>query len=277
MHTKYIGFILFLFIFLNGCAKPTLQEDPYANQVADSWDKYILHSQNVKISPFRISMSLHLNNEDNNYRVNAVFWGNSTHDLRLDVVTSMGGIIAKIAQTKDDFLVYEPSKNRAYFHYGKRKPLLRLKIPIPFGLPELAALLNGQYSDIFGSEYITKNNMGNLTSYTLAKKDIGGNLQLNSAGLPIIWKSTDRAWTMTIKYASIITSKKSDAQATDNLNSQTNLIPMPKNIEIIGPDSKKTVLLVKKNQQLTKPFAENNLKLRLPESVILKPLKTLPN
>lgn len=277
MHIKHIWFILFLFIFLGGCAKYTLQEDPYSNQARDSWDKYISHTQNAKISPFRISMSLHLNSENNNYRVNAVLWGNSTYDLRLDVMTSMGGTLAKIAQTKEDFLAYEPSKNLAYFHYGKRKPLLNLKIPIPFGLPELAALLNGQYGDIFGMEYIAKNNLNNLTSYTLTKKDIGGTLQLNANGLPIIWKSADQAWTMTIKYAKTINSQKDDDQATNNLHAQANLILMPKKIEISGPNAQKTVLFIKKNQQVAKAFAENNLKLMLPENVILKPLKTLPN
>jgi len=276
MHSKNICLVLLLFLFLNGCVQPDLPKDYFSNQTSASWDKYEIHAKNVKIYPFRILMSLQLRNTQESYRVNAVMWGNSADNLRMDLMTSFGAGIAKIAQTKEDFLVYELRTNNAYFHYGKRKPLLNLKIPIPFGLPELAALLNGQYSKLFGSEYISKNDFNGIISYTLAKKDIAGTLQLNSAGLPIVWISTDKTWIMTIEYGNIAASyaKKDQKSMSDKAwNPPNSIALLPKKIEIIGPNSQKTILFIKKNQQLSKSFPANSLRLLLPDDVSLRPLK----
>ena len=49
----------------------------------------------------------------------------------MDVMAGIGAVVAKIWESGDEFLVYSPTENRAFFHQGSNKPLLRVGVPVP--------------------------------------------------------------------------------------------------------------------------------------------------
>jgi len=219
------------------------------------WQAY-LNANLEHISPFRLHLSLRFGPEGNTRRVTALFWGNGEQQLRLDVMAGVGATIGKVLEDDDDFLIFSPQENRAYFHQGAASPLLRLGVPFPLGLKQLAGLLNGRSIDAFGATW----NHGTIMPDALHAYDLdgkpGGQLTLDAQGLPMLWQEHPggkHGWIMKIQY--------DDGQP-----------PQPRRLDVRHSNGAGGVLLVKSRESNLPPFSRQQMELVLPDTAPLLPL-----
>ena len=148
---KKILCLIVLMFMASACARQPSTVPPADS--ADRWQAFVARSGAVKEAPYLLNASLRFGTEGDTRRVTALLWGNDSRSLRMDVMAGIGAVVAKIWESGDEFLVYSPTENRAFFHQGSNKPLLRVGVPVPFALDELAALLNGRLVTVFGDRY----------------------------------------------------------------------------------------------------------------------------
>ena len=170
----------------------------------------------------------------------------------MDVMAGIGAVVAKIWESGDEFLVYSPTENRAFFHQGGNKPLLRVGVPVPFALDQLAALLNGRLVTVFGDRYSDSRALANgHVGFTLSSAT-GGLLEIDAQGQAVAWQENGRrGWSMTIAYDDAGLSRR---------------------VSLRHPDGQTAVLLVKE-RQAPAPFNNAQLSLLLPDSTPVLPLE----
>lgn len=226
-----------------------------STQLAARW-KSCMGATLAPLSPFRLNLSLRFGPEGNTRRVTALFWGNGGRQLRLDVMAGVGATIGKALEDGEHFLIFSPQENRAYFHQGATSPLLRLGMPFPLGLKQLAALLNGRYAGAFGASWSHGVILpDDLYAYSLDGKP-GGQLFLNAQGLPVRWQEQPegrQGWTMEIRY--------DDSQP-----------PLPRRLDVRHAGGTSGVLLVKARENNLPPFAPRQMELTVPDNTPLLPL-----
>ncbi|MBQ9453169.1 MAG: hypothetical protein IJU65_07765 [Desulfovibrio sp.] len=251
---KHWIFLLCLALLCACARQPSVQvpQDQQA-QLDMRWQRYT--AINSPAAPYRLHMSLRFGTEGDTRRVTAIFWGNSSRELRLDVMAGVGAIVAKILEDGQHFLVYSPGENKAYFHQGANKPLLQVGVPVPLNLERLADLLNGRYAKAFGHEH-EKAFLADdgSASYDLSGQP-GGRVILDEQGLPVAWHEHPggKGWHMDIHY-------------TDDAPR------LPRRLHLTHSNGKQAVLLIKKRETPSKPFAKEQLTLTIPETAPLLPL-----
>lgn len=244
-------------LFLCACAKqpphPGAPEGKDAPLIAHRWQAYADASSGT-VTPYRLQMSLRFGEEGNTRRVTALLWGNGGRELRLDVMAGVGTVVAKILEDGEHFLVYAPMENKAYFHQGAASPLLRVGVPVPFGLSRLTALLTGHYSAAFGDRHAGAEMLSDgMVRYALEGTP-GGRLDLNAAGLPVAWNETSAdGWRMEIAY-------------------DDGTPPLPRRLTLTHGSGKRAILLVKERERPGTPFTSEQMRLTLPEGAPLLPL-----
>ncbi|MDO5483829.1 MAG: hypothetical protein Q4F27_02870, partial [Desulfovibrionaceae bacterium] len=215
-----------------------------------------LQKPESRLLRWRLQLSLRFGPEGNTRRVTALFWGNGGRQLRLDVMAGVGAVLGKVLEDGEHFLIYSPRENRAYFYQGAASPLLRLGVPFPFGLSQLAALLNGHYTGAFGSGYATAEAVPDgQWAYRLGAKP-GGHLILNAQGQPVLWledASSGAGWRMEVIY--------DDAAPA-----------LPRRLNLRHSNGNGGVLLVKERENGLPPFNAVQLELVLPDDAPLLPL-----
>ena len=148
-----LSLLLACLLVLAACAPRTLVPGPGDQAEAQSlWQSYLARSEQP--SPFRLSLSLRMGKKGETRRVTALLWGNDTQNLRLDVQAGVGTTLAKISQKPSDFLLVAPVDGKAFWHHGTSRPRLRLGVPLPLSLPDLANLLTGEEKAVFGTSYL---------------------------------------------------------------------------------------------------------------------------
>ncbi len=244
-------------LLLCACAKqpplPGAPEGEDASILARRWQAYT-DTGAVAQAPYRLQMSLRFGEEGNTRRVTALLWGNGGRELRLDVMAGVGTVVAKILEDGQHFLVYAPLENKAYFHQGAASPLLRVGVPVPFGLSRLTALLTGHYSAAFGDSHAGSSLLPDgLARYALEGTP-GGRLDLDAAGRPVAWRETAAdGWRMEIVY--------DDGPP-----------PLPRRLNLTHGSGKRALLLVKEREHPGTPFTPEQMRLTLPEGAPLLPL-----
>lgn len=250
---------------LTACGKQTPLSDPAlplgeaaTARATALWGDYTALS-NPQARPFRVQMSLRYGPEGDSRRVVALLWGNTTKQLRLDVMAGVGVTVANISEQEQHFLLYDPGQQKAYFHQGSQKPLLVMGVPVPLGLGDLSALLQGQYSHVFGTSYsqaqLSSLKHGDM-AYRLDDAKLKGVLTLNAQGRPVLWQENGtKGWVMDIAYTE-------DSP------------PLPRRIEINHPNGKRAIILVKERDFPPQAFTDENLRLILPEDTPVQALKS---
>lgn len=238
--------VVFLALFLCACAgkKPPIQE----SAMDEPWMLMQTASEEAGNRPYRLQVSLRFGEEGNTRRVTALIWGNNEENLRLDIMAGVGAIIAKISQNGNKFLLIADDK--AYEHEGANKPLLRIGMPLPFDLNQLAALLNGRYADFFGKEYVSAEMRNGNPVYELSGP-AAGELELNAEGLPLTWKQGGAGWRLEFAYG-------------ENF--------LPRTLKLANGQGKKAILLVRQRHFPAEPFPPEQMELELPEGVEVMPL-----
>lgn len=255
--------LLLLLMGLCACARQpqpgTLAEQADAARV---WERYlaVCDAANAPLAqkPYRLQMSLRYGTEGDTRRVTALLWGNGDDSLRLDVAAGVGVTVASILEDGEQFMVYAPNDHRAYFHYGAQKPLVNVGVPVPFGVGDLAALLNGRFGAVFGTQRDGQPRStlkGNIV-YAVEGGHTPGSLELDAQGLPLLWRDADgsKGWTLTIAY-------------------DDNTPPLPRKLEITHAKGQRAIVLVKERNYPAVPFTEEQLRLTIPEGTPVLPLR----
>lgn len=231
---------------------PPLDSPAAAARSEALWQELEQQSARHAAAPWRLGLSLRFGTEGNTRRVTALFWGNDDSHLRLDVMAGVGAVIANIVEDDQRFLVYSPRENVAYFHEGSTKPLLKVGVPVPLALADLAALLNGRYTLAFGTGHTPVAAEGaGVAAFSLDKR-FGGVLSLDEQGLPVRWtENGDKGWIMNILY---------DDQA------------LPRRLDLTHADGQKAIVLVKQRDSVQQAFSPDQLALGLPEATPLLPI-----
>ncbi|MDE5879291.1 MAG: hypothetical protein K2G99_04610, partial [Desulfovibrio sp.] len=179
--------LLCMALLLCACARqtpgPGMPQGEDAKALGERWQAYTKAGAGAE-APYRLQLSLRFGEEGNTRRVTALLWGNGGRELRLDVMAGVGTVVAKILEDGEHFLVYAPLENKAYFHQGAASPLLKVGVPVPFGLARLTALLTGHYAAAFGESFSAGTLLADgAAEFTLEGRP-GGLLTLNAKGLP---------------------------------------------------------------------------------------------
>lgn len=234
------------------CAKSQTPEPPPAEGQADARWRQMLAIEGVT-GPYRDQLSIRFGKEGDTRRVTAILWGNSGGDLRMDVMAGVGALAARIKESDSRFTIFAPRENKAYFHEGDNKPLLKLGVPAPLNLFSLSALLNGHYADVFGREFESalKDSQG-LSEYRLIGK-FAGALFLNEKGLPVEWRQEKGGWTLKLGY--------DDSAPT-----------LPHSLRLTNEKGQRAIILVKERETPAQSFTAGQMELNLPEGTPILPL-----
>lgn len=253
-----LAFLVCLSLLLAACAgkggeTPPPLDSPAATARSEAlWQALEAQSARHAAAPWRLGLSLRFGTEGNTRRVTALFWGNDDRHLRLDVMAGVGAVIANIVEDEQHFLVYSPRENVAYFHEGSTKPLLKVGVPVPLALADLAALLNGRYTRAFGTGHTPVAPEGDGAAAFSLDKRFGGVLTVDEQGLPVRWtENGEKGWIMGILY---------DDQG------------LPRRLDLAHADGQKAIVLVKQRDSVKEAFLPDQLALSLPEGTPLLPI-----
>lgn len=238
--------ILLSSLFLSACAPQKRIRDPLDGPRL--WTKYLNEDQE---KPYRLNLSARFGAPNDSRRMTALLWGNTTETIRLDVLAGVGAVVAKIYQDPKRFLLYTPMEKKAYFSEGSEKPRLKLGIPLPISLQNMADLLTNHPSRVFGERYAAceEDKMGMRYALT---NSLQGVLTLDDEGRAVFWRERGAGWTMRIEYK-------------DNF---------PQKLTLTNAKNEQAILTVREHHTVA-PYGEENLTLSLPEGTPLLPLKKL--
>lgn len=240
-----------MLLVLSACAKKAVPPEEMADdELKRAWTRMEEASSAAPDDPYRMQLSLRFGEAGDTRRVTAILWGNDAKNLRLDVMAGVGVTVAKIWDHGDDFLLYAPRENKAYFHKGVNKPLLRIGTPLPLDLPRLTALLNGHFANVFGANYAEAKLVDGKPTYAL-DGPVSGDLALNENGLPEEWRQGGDGWDVTLTYGD------------DN---------MPRGLKFASESGKRAILLVKERETPKEAFSADQLELSVPEDASVQPL-----
>lgn len=243
--------ILALAICLCACAKkPVAPEQGADAALENAWTRMQEAGDSAPEKPYRLQLSLRFGEEGDTRRVTAILWGNDPANLRLDVMAGVGVTVAKIWDHGDKFVLYAPRENKAYYHEGTNKPLLRIGAPLPLDLPALTAFLNGRYGEVFGRKYALAKWEDGKAAYEL-DGPVTGEIILGENDLPEEWIQSRDGWRMTAAYDD------------DKL---------PRSLKFTQASGKRAILLVKERETPAEPFAPDQLELSVPDDATVQPL-----
>ncbi len=251
-----------ILLSLCACAKTAPSPTMLSQDHEDNWQSY-LQSGQKNIGPFRTQMSLRYGSNDDTRRVTALLWGNDTKELRLDVNAGIGVNVAKILENSNSFLVFVPREEVAYYHEGTQKPLFNAGVPIPFNLQQLAQIIQGQYSLVFGTQRansVSPNNTGeNESRFILKNSTFAGILALNSQGLPTSWQEQNKqGWKLILGY-------------------KDNSLQPYKLTMTHATTGKRAILLIKEREVALSHFTDEQMRLTLPSNISILPLEQAQN
>lgn len=186
-----------LFCLLISCAPQTKITTPATNE-ADVLAKYL--AQNPPHDPYRLQLSIRLGLKGDTRRGTAIVWGRDTQTVRLDVQAGVGAIIAQIFADPNNFLIVAPMDAKAYTHTGHNKPLLKIGVPLPLTLKNLADILLGNLPDVFGRNLTAANQKGDTIPFDLNDR-LKGTIYLDGLGHVVRWdEKKGQGWVMDIAY-----------------------------------------------------------------------------
>ncbi|MBR3663362.1 MAG: hypothetical protein IKN64_01755 [Desulfovibrio sp.] len=249
--------LLFALSLLVSCAPKNVAPTPKAEaQALKSWQSYL--DRQPESRPFRLSLSLRAGKKGESRRVTALLWGNDTQQLRLDVQAGVGATLAKISQKPEDFLLVAPVDGKAFWHHGAASPRVRLGVPLPFSLPDLANLLTGREKAVFGTSYLRLDETKQGPGFVL-DGELSGYLLLDTQGRVCAFDQMQlnhgQGWKIDFQY-----DEQGDLHKLDLTNHKG-----------------ERLLLLVKNRENPGPFTESQLTLSAPPGYPLLPLEKYAN
>lgn len=210
--------------------------------------------------PAVLSGSLRFGPVNDTRRVTYLLWNNGREPIRLDVQAGVGTTVAKVLTTGDRVLLFLPEDNKAYMGADEPDKALRtLGLPLPLGLADMTAFLQGRYFEALGSptveSYRATDEGSENVAYAIRSARGQSELTLSPQALPVRWK-VPHGWSVDVAY--------DDAAR------------LPRKVEGVLPgglgtvraeeDAYRMVLLIKERRQPA-PFPAGELRLELPAGV----------
>ncbi len=264
-------FVLACLLSLAACATRTEQLAPTvtlpdADKVWQAYEAYT-RQRLLDAAPFRANVSLRFGTKDDTRRVTAILWSNGETPVRLDISAGMGVLLARIREDASSLLIYSPRENTALSHKGPQRALLQVTgVPIPLGLTDFAALIQGEFSRVFGvwDQGKAYNGENQTISFPLeaqfsklrgAHPLLNGRLFVNALGLPVRWQEQvgTKGWVMNIDY--------------DEQNA------LPDKITLSHHDGQQAVIIIKNRELPEEPFNKGQLALSLPPTVNVRSMQ----
>ena len=254
------AFALLALALLGGCVPrqtPLVAASP--DMAASTWAAFTNYSaaRAAATAPFRLQCGLRYSGpQGEGNRANAVIWGNNDQLIRLDVMAGIGMLVGRVRQSDEGLLIHSPREDKAWTYQGQGKALLSFGMPVPLTLPDVVAILQGRYLDVFGpvqgrSPY--EAGQGNI-SFRLEGGRLPGDVTLTPDGLLTHWQEAPGAWSMTVTY-------------------DDSIPPLPKEIEIDHPEGRRAVLSVIARQSPASRFSDTQLRLDLPPGTVLETMR----
>ncbi|MDR1126322.1 MAG: hypothetical protein LBM64_09755 [Deltaproteobacteria bacterium] len=267
---------------LPGCPTPPQPGDMDAagrEKAALAWNSFLANSARAgeQAAPFNATLSVRYKTPEEGERFGAYFWSNlerqgsgaPAQPLRLDILGAMNATAAMAYEDESVFLLYDTENNLAYRTDGSAESLMRLGLPLPLRLADLARLLNGRYAAFFlgdsdgdgapGPHLVSSVGPENVFALTSGR---GGELVLDQAGRPLRWLESGSGsggdgWIFEFFYPV-------GAQA-----GQLNL-PGPLRLQASHTDGYSVTVSVKNLNAPARPFTPEQLRLNLPDTVKIK-------
>lgn len=200
--------------------------------------------------PYRLQLAMRFGQEGDTRRITALLWGNGDARLRLDIMAGIGATLARISDSDTAFLLYSPREDRAYLQEGSSRPILKIGVPVPFTLRQLAELLTGQYAMAFGQEPASGPTLKDGLACYMLEGPLAGELTLRPDGAPVEWRQAHGGWS--IRFACDEDSR------------------LPKSIRLANINGKFAFISVKERETVEQPFDAAQLEIKLPSHI--KPL-----
>ena len=253
-----------LLLACSACAsKEAYVRPPVAGEAGQAWETFT--SAQMPKGPFRVSATLRYETPSGeSTRVAALMWGNGSlqdpYPLRLDIQASIGITVAKIREDGSSFQAYSPDEKTVYTNEGPNRTLTSFGLPIPVSLGQLSRLLNGQANALFappitsagtGSREFTLTQRG--MAFPVPEAKLPGIIELSPNGTLLSWRDFGNGWAMEF------------AMSPNNPR-------IPERLSVSHPAGYAATITVKKMEQLTTPFKNDQLDLTLPGGTSRKPL-----
>lgn len=215
-------------------------------------------------APAVLSGSLRFGPVNDTRRVTYLMWGNGGDPLRLDVQAGVGTTVAKVRVSGGEVLVYLPEEGKAYAGLDEPDRALRtMGLPLPLGLADMAAFLEGHYAEALGSPQpqgfqAVADDDGIV--YSIRTERGPSELTLSPQALPVRWK-LPRGWDVRVSYD----------DATRLPRKVEGILPGGTSSAQPEKDSYRLILLIKDRQQPL-GFPAGELELSLPAGTAIRSL-----
>lgn len=154
--------------------------------------------------PSVISGSLRFGPLNDTRRVTYLLWDNGREPVRLDVQAGVGTTVAKALADNGRVLLFLPEDGKAYVGTDEPDKALRsLGLPLPLGLADMAAFLEGRYAEALGrptveSYHASPDDADNVI-YVVRSVRGKSEVTLSSQALPVRWKQQP-GWNVRVDY-----------------------------------------------------------------------------
>ncbi|MCH5278057.1 MAG: hypothetical protein J1E80_09555 [Desulfovibrionaceae bacterium] len=249
---------------LSACSGRTALPPVPESEAESRWQSFERLSSRPA-GPSVLSGSLRFGTVTDTRRVTYLLWSNGRPPVRLDVQAGAGPTVAKVLAVNGQLLLFLPEDHKAYTgEDDPDKALLRLGLPLPLGLADMAAFLDGHYAGAMGNPQVeachaAADNPGHVV-YQVRSSRGRSDITLSPQALPVRWTQTP-GWDVRLDF-----------------DEHTRL---PRKVEALLPggsdtvrserDACRIVLLIKERRQ-SEHFSPQELLLALPDGVIPRSL-----
>ncbi|CCO23175.1 hypothetical protein [Maridesulfovibrio hydrothermalis] len=247
IHRCFAIFLLIMIFALSGCAARKLP----ASKPVNLYGQFRSDFSNCNATGIKAKASLYYTSEGSGHRTTMNIWGDFNSPLRLDVRAGIGAYVAHLREDDAGLTAFYPEQKTAYTHSSPYRAVQLLGLPFPFSLKDLAGLIAGCYPELIPESYKSVNSIGNSHNLLYAF-DAGpvSSITLTNQGFPIeITGRGNISWRMEL--------------SSYEMNENGKMLP--EKITVFTKNGDKAVLRIKSRTLTTEKWAEDSMKMALPE------------
>ena len=249
---------------LTACGGRTVLPPVPEDEAERRWQAFEALSERPAV-PSVLNGSLRFGPVNDTRRVTYLLWSNGRPPIRLDVQAGVGTTVAKALAANGRVLIFLPEDNKAYAGVDEPDRALRsLGLPLPLGLADMTAFLEGRYAEALGSpkveSYQASVDDAENVVYIVRSERGKSEVTLSPQALPVRWKQRP-GWDVHMDFDDV-TRLPRKVEGT-----------LPGGSGTVRPegDAYRMVLLIKERRQPER-FSAGELQLALPAGVIPRSL-----
>lgn len=249
---------------LSACSSRTALPPVPESEAQDRWQAFQALSGR-QAEPSVLTGSLRFGSVTDTRRVTYLLWSNGRPPIRLDVQAGVGATVAKALAANGQILFFLPEEARAYTGTDDPDEALRsLGLPLPLGLADMAAFLDGHYAEALENPQVENYHAsaGNAENVVYQIRSIRGRSEvtLSPQALPVRWKQSP-GWDVRVDFD----------EHTHLPRKVEGLLPGGNGTVRSEEDAYRIVLLIKERRSSGR-FSPEELQLLLPAEVIPRSL-----